>query len=377
MSLPKVLVHGVIFLLALLVVLFIDNFDLGITLHMLIYLVVASTFLKSLVKPSFPTARRAFFYLFYYTILTLELYYLMLSDFSNRSRLFVAVLLFCTFLSEQIWIHRKTSYCVSSVLDENSLSFEDLRYLKKRIVYRGQHIKKVGGVISLTFIKDLLADLPRNCAIRYVAKESLSETYFKHLEESLSDSYVYLVFSDTGSPASNFFGILSNKPYNHISIAFDRELKTLISYNGGERVTPPGLNPEMLEWFYQKEDASIRIYRLPVTTSQKEQMAERVAKINQEGSAYNLLGAAFRKNFQPNMMVCSEFVYSLLDSVGASYFKKTAIDVKPADMIELDYERKLEFIETIRLSTCCEEMVIKGKPLPVLSESMNTAKIAK
>ncbi|MFI3253131.1 MAG: hypothetical protein R3Y63_02150 [Eubacteriales bacterium] len=377
MSLPKALVHSTIFLFAIAVILFVDNFDLNITLHMLIYLVVASTFLKSLLQPSFPSMRRGFFYLIYYTILTMELYILMLSNFSNQSRLLVASLLFLTFLSEQIWIHRKESYCVSPSLDENSLSFEDLRYLKKRIIYRGQHIKKVGGVITLSFIRDLLSDLPRNCSIRYVAKENLSETYFKHLDQSLTDPYVYLVFSDTGSPASNFFGILSNKPYNHISISFDRELKTLISYNGGERVMPPGLNPEMLEWFYQKEDASIRIYRLSVTGEQKEQMAKRVAQINQEGSAYNILGAALKKNFQPNMMVCSEFVYSLLDSVGAAYFKKTAIDVKPSDMIELDYERKLEFIETIRLSTCCEELVVKGKPLPVLSESMNQMKIAK
>lgn len=361
-SMKKTLLHGMIFLVLLWVVLFVENVDLGITLHMMVYVLVAMVFLHSLLKPSVRTLRKAFFLLFYYSILSMQLYFLMFAHFEYRARLFVAVTLFVTFLGEQLW-QRKEEYCVSP-MEEGSLSFEDLRYLKKRLDYGKEQLKQMGGVVTLPFVREIAKDFPRNCSVRYMAKESLSETYFQHLEDSLEDEHVYLVFSDTGSAASNFIGLMTRKPYNHISFSFDDELKTLISYNGGERVSPPGLNPENLEWFYRKEDASIRIYRLAVSSQQKRDMAERIRVINREGSAYNLLGKALGKSIQPNMMVCSEFVYSLLESVGAEYFQKTALDVKPSDLIELDYERKLEFLESIQLSSFCEEMVVEGKPLP-------------
>ncbi len=364
MEVKKTISHGAIFISALFLVLFIENYDLGITLHMILYLVVARAVLRSMVKPDVRSKRTAFFMFVYYSVLMSLLYFLMLSDFSNQSRFSVAIFLFFLFVGEQLMTQKRLQYCVSTTLDEDTLSFEDLRSFKHRLAYRKTKLKEVGEKVTFSFIKEIMTDFPRNCTLRYVAKGSLSPEYFHNLEKSLDDPYVYLVFSDTGSAASNLIGMFTQKPYNHISISFDDELKTLVSYNGGERLSPPGLNPEMLEWFYRKEDASIRLYRLKVTFEQKKAMAERVAKINEEGSAYNLLGAALGKSIQPNMMICSEFVYSLLQSVGAEYFQKTALEVKPSDLIELDYERKLEFVEAIALSSFCQEMVIEGQPLP-------------
>lgn len=356
--------QGLVFLFVLSVILFMENFDLGITLHMVVYFSVVGSFLHSLLRPSVRSVRKSAFMLVYYSLSLYVISFLMYHDFNSQSRIYVAGILFITFFLEQIVFHNHRNYCVSPTMDDTTLSFEDLRYLKKRVQHRANHLKKMGGVVSLPWIRDIMQDLPRNCAIRYMAKESLSDTYFQNLHDSLDDPYVYLVFSDTGSAASNLIGLITNKPYNHLSISFDSELKTLVSYNGGERISPPGLNQEMIEWFYQKEDASIRIYRLSVTMEQKISMAKRIETINLEGSAYNLLGVTLGKSIQPNMMVCSEFVYSLLESVGANYFTKTALDVKPADLIELDYERKLEFVEAIQLSSFCDELVEKGKPLP-------------
>lgn len=359
----KNLFQGLLFLCAMGTVLFLENYDLGISLHMFVYFCVATAFFKSLLKPSIRSSRKAMVMLLYNSILLFQLYVLMISDFSQGSRVFVAAMLVPTFFFQQIFLKRSEAFCVSTVSEEN-ISFEDLRYLKKVLDHKANRLREVGEVITLPFLRDILSDLPRNCAISYMAKESLSDTYFENLEKSLTDPYVYLVFSDTGSAASNMIGIFTNKPYNHMSISFDAELKTLVSYNGGERVSPPGMNQEMIEWFYQKEEASIRIYRLKVTQEQKTQMAERIRKINKEGSAYNLVGVAIGKSIQPNIMVCSEFVYGLLQSVGAAYFTKPPLEVKPSDMIELDYERKLEYVETIHLHDFCEELVVKGKPLP-------------
>lgn len=356
-------IHVFIFLCAISTVLFLENYDLRISLHMLVYFSVATAFFHSLMKPSTNNSKKGVTITIYYSLLLFQLYTLGLYNFSTGSRVFVAGLLLLSFFLEQFFLRKSKDYCVGK-MDEDAMSFEDLRYLKQRIDHKAKRIKEVGGVVTPQFVRDIASDFPRNCAIRYMAKESLSETYFENLEKSLTDPYVYLVFSDTGSPASNFIGIFTNKPYNHLSISFDSELTTLVSYNGGERVSPPGLNQEMIEWFYQKEDASIRVYRLKVTLEQKKIMAERIKTINKEGSAYNLVGVAIGKSIQPNIMVCSEFVYGLLESVNAHYFTKTALEVKPADMIELDYERKLEFVETIQLSSFCEEMVVKGQPLP-------------
>ena len=69
-------------------------------------------------------------------------------------------------------------------------------------------------------------------------------------------------------------------------------------------------------------------------------MIQKVEKINDEGSAYNLLGLIFKRSRKPNIMFCSQFVYTML---------KQAAQVTPSDFIELDYGRKLEFVRRIAL----------------------------
>lgn len=73
----------------------------------------------------------------------------------------------------------------------------------------------------------------------------------------------------------------------------------------------------------------------------------KVHEINDEGSAYNLLGLLFKTSYQPNIMFCSQFTYSMLEIAGLNYFEKAATHVQPADFVELDYYRNLEFIAEI------------------------------
>ncbi len=359
----KLILPAFLFFSVLQAVIFAETLELTISLHTFLYSILGCAFLRHLTKSPISLLEKITATLLEISLLLFPLWVLERYDFSFPARSFVAVLLSLTFVFEFL-LRRKSKPLSFQNMDENTLSFEDFRYLKQHLDFKAKRIKEVGEVVTFPFICAMMGEFRRNAAIRYQAKESLSDTYFENLEKSMSDPYVYLVFADTGSTASNFIGLLTNKPYNHLSISFDSNLKTLVSYNGGERVMPPGMNQEMIEWFYQKEDASIRVYRLPVTTEQKKIMADRIRKINREGSAYNLIGVAIGKSIQPNIMVCSEFVYGLLESVNANYFTKTALEVKPADMIELDYERKLEFVETIRLNTFCDVMVEKGKPLP-------------
>lgn len=365
----KTICDSLLLLATLFVILYMDDYDTTLSLHMLLHLIVSGFCLHAIFKPFFATQTKGIGFLLFNTLLLLQLAFLTLTDFTPERRIFSCFLLLCTFLFHFILQQKVEHYCVAPILADGMLSFEDMRFIKQRIDYKYDMAKRVGAVLSPTSVRDILLELPRNCSIRYVNKDSLSDQYMENLNNSLSHPYVYLILSDTGSVASNYISILTNKPYNHISISFEPALKTLISYNGGEKLAPPGLNPEMIEWFYKKEDASIRVYRLPVTLEQKQGMIDKIYQINEEGSAYNVVGMALGKSLQPNIMVCSEFVYGLLKSVGAEYFQKPPLEIKPTDMIELDYERKLQYVETIQLSKCCEEMMEKGKPIPMESKA--------
>jgi hypothetical protein len=151
------------------------------------------------------------------------------------------------------------------------------------------------------------------------------------------------VISNTGSPASEIISVFTNKQFNHASLSFDRDLKTLLSYNGGDRVYPPGLNPEMLSFFNRKDGAGILVYSLPCPAEKKRFVLEKIREINTEGSAYNMLGLVSGRSFRPNIMFCSQFVYCMLELAGLAYFKKGSGKIEPTDFVELDYRRALSF----------------------------------
>lgn len=48
-------------------------------------------------------------------------------------------------------------------------------------------------------------------------------------------------------------------------------------------------------------------------------------------------------------MFCSQFTYTMLEIAGLNYFEQKAAHVRPTDFIELDYYRKLQFVDRIVL----------------------------
>ena len=178
-------------------------------------------------------------------------------------------------------------------------------------------------------VYDLGRDLTRHNCFRYCNRGSLSSAYFAQATAALSDGYIYLALTHSNSPAGEVIGLFTGRAYNHISLAFDRALKTLVSYNGGEGGEAPGLNPETLKGLAERKGASVRVYRLAATRHQKQIMLKRLRKINQEGSAYNLLGLLFPMSCQPNIMFCSQFVYAMLRLAGAALFSKEPLAGAP------------------------------------------------
>lgn len=340
----------IIIILSIIYIMCFDDTKVYFSLHTLIYWFTANLLIIALVKSGLSVKEKVVGTILQLLILCSHIYLVLICDWNFTNRLISVCLFIASFGLDYYILKREDVPFVFSELSEESLSFEDIKKVKELLLKKSETFEAVEKVITPKLMKELILDLNHARPIRYVNKNNLTKEYLEELECSMGDSSVYIVLSDTGSPASDVIGLFTQAPYNHASISFDRELHTLISYNCGLRVTPPGLNAEMLNHFFRKEDASIRIYRLPVTQEQKRGMIERVKEINEEGSAYNLIGLATKRSVRANSMFCSEFVYKLLCTVGAEYFTKRAGEIQPSDLIELDYDRKLEFIERIELA---------------------------
>jgi hypothetical protein len=151
--------------------------------------------------------------------------------------------------------------------------------------------------LSKENIEDLLKDMPRHNSFRYINQGSLTDEYFRFARQTLDDLHVYIVISNTGSPAGEVISLFTKKQYNHASLSFDRNLKTIISYNGGERIYPPGLNMETVKYFNKKRDSSIMAYSIPISSEKKKAVIDTISEINKEGNAYNLIGLVLKFSF--------------------------------------------------------------------------------
>lgn len=196
-------------------------------------------------------------------------------------------------------------------------------------------------------IRNPIIDFLRHNTFNCINRRSVSEEYFKEVEETLDNGYVYIVLSSTGSAVGKLSDKVTKKEYVHASISFDEDLKTIISYNGGENIYCPGLNQEMIEFFDKKPDANIIVYRIKASREQKEKILEGVKKINDQESSYNILGLFLPYSNKSNIIFCSQFVYTMLKLGGLEYFDKKPEEVRPTDFVELDYERKLEYCTKI------------------------------
>lgn len=233
--------------------------------------------------------------------------------------------------------------------DKQSFSFHDVKKAVEMISngLLSEVTRPINKVLTdRNTVKDMISlatDMSRHNTLNYINKNSLNERYFEIAENSLNNGYLYIILSSTGSAAGEFIRKVTKKEYAHASIAFDEELETIVSYNGGENIYAPGLNQEMIEFFNKKDDANIIIYKIKADKEKKQKVLDEIRKINQEGSSYNILGLFVPYSHRENIMFCSQFVYCMLKVAGLDYFEKKSEEVKPTDFVELDYKRNLEY----------------------------------
>ena len=267
------------------------------------------------------------------------------------SKLFSVIVMIIPFALERFFIVNKyASFYMPSLQDISTFSFNEVKYNKEKIISAVKGVQKLKNTVSMENMEEIIGDLPRHNSFRYINNGSLTDEYFTTAYSTLDDPHVYIVISNTGSAASELISVFTHKQYNHASLSFDADLKTIISYNGGEKVYPPGLNHEAIEFFNQKEDASIIVYSLAVTEEQKRLLIDKIKVINSEGSAYNILGLIFKYSHRANIMFCSQFVYKMLKLADIQYFEKADGKVTPTDLVELDYHRKLQYAYEIKFN---------------------------
>ncbi len=204
----------------------------------------------------------------------------------------------------------------------------------------------------------LIKDIPRHGYLNYTNRNSLTEEYFKLSKQSINDeTNLYLVLSETGSPASEILSLFTHKEYNHISLSFDRSLYTMVSYNGGNGYQQPGLNTECLASLNQKENSRLLVYSLKVDKEDRFKILNRLKQINTEGSAYNILGLLTNVSVRSNMMYCSQFAYEMLEEIDQNFFVPIEDKIKPTDFIEYDEDKTLTFEYKINFSENNEQIV--------------------
>lgn len=238
-----------------------------------------------------------------------------------------------------------------AVQDASAVSFEMMKEAYFRVGSVKDTIVKGKDTLNRSNLTEIAKDIPRHSYTKYLNQNTLTDAFFQECEDSLEDENLYIIISSTGSSSSELISVFTRKEYNHVSISFDRELKTIISYNGGGSLYPPGLNMEQLEYFHKKKDASMLVYCLEAPGEKKQIVLDKIKEINQNGSAYNLVGLVTKFSIRPNIMFCSQFVYSILMYADLIYFAEKAVHVKPSDFIERDYYRRLKFCYEIKFST--------------------------
>lgn len=244
-------------------------------------------------------------------------------------------------------------------LDKNTCKIVEIR---QNNLYKNKKQSKfliIFIILAILLISNTIFDFPYRCSIRditeiannikshnsfsYQNRKVLNDEYYKKALKNINDESIYLILSNTQTATSKFISIFTKKRFNHISLSFDYNLYTLVSYNGGNNRNPPGLNLEFKNDLVGEDCSSALVYKLRITQKQKMQMLNKVIDIDKVGSSYNLLGLIHNKSIKPNIMYCSQFVYKMLKESGIEYFSIGNNKIKPSDFIEFDYFRNLEF----------------------------------
>ncbi len=159
-------------------------------------------------------------------------------------------------------------------------------------------------------------------------------------------SKIYIVLSQTGTTLSKIIKRFTHDKYNHASISFDPELKTLYSFGRlhPRFVAPGGFVMESPNYgtFKRYKNTRIALYELEVSDEKYDEIRSGVEEMyaHRKDYKYNykgLLWATFNRRYaKPRRFYCSEFVAYVLSAfklVEKGFFDTKVI--KPMDFVRV------------------------------------------
>lgn len=161
---------------------------------------------------------------------------------------------------------------------------------------------------------------------------------------------IYIIFSYTGTYFSTFLRFMSGEKYIHVSISFDENLKEVYSFG---RRNPRWMFPcgfvmedmKLVTKFFK--GAICKIYKLPVTNKEYRQLRKEIKKYQDKSNEYHynirgLVHIQFNKIYhRDHHFVCSQFVGKILGDSKIYNFKKDYSLIRPKDISNIDYLKKI------------------------------------
>lgn len=140
--------------------------------------------------------------------------------------------------------------------------------------------------------------------------------------------YIYVLFSATPYRMGRMIRFVTGEAYNHVAIALEEDLTKLYAFARRYYHTPfyGGFVTERpYRYHHNGSTAQIRLYRLPVSDAQWQQLHRRLSHMSAqpEHYLYNHLSAAaalfHRKVSVRDAYTCAEFTVSVLQELGFNF----------------------------------------------------------
>lgn len=143
-----------------------------------------------------------------------------------------------------------------------------------------------------------------------------------------SGKYLYILFSATPYRMGKMIRFVTGEPYNHVSIAMDRDLRTLYTFARRYRNTPlygGFVTEKPCRYHKNGVTAKICLCQIPITDAQQAHLSWRFAHMANEAERYiynhlSALMAPFHRKIQvKDAYTCAEFTVSVLQELDMDF----------------------------------------------------------
>jgi hypothetical protein len=158
---------------------------------------------------------------------------------------------------------------------------------------------------------------------------------------------IYILFTDTGSWLTQLIKFYTKKPYNHVSLAFDHQLKEVYSF-GRKKCSNPFIGgfvrEKIAEGLFKQASCAVYSYTIPESDYQQMKRKVRQFEAKKDDYKYNFLGLfAIIFNYKlerKNAYFCSQFVATILKEKEGVLDKSPNL-CTPQDLMDLE---QLQFV---------------------------------